>query len=1238
MTTKLLKGALTRIAATAIAAVFFTPTASAVVSGGDIVNPVTGETESYENIFTGETAEWNDAANWDTSTTPFITTTYSPALVNGAKTVSTSTAIDGWTLRVGAYNGAAVTWSGGITKIQADNTESVGCWLTADETSSITIASFAGKQLEGSDSTPFKLSSAKAGGITWSTGLTAASNTTLPFWYYLKGAGTVVYGGDITVANAQVIKQADITLSGTTQIAYKPLVTFGSGTTKNFTADATIKRLNSSGTDLGNDARITTVTTGYTTTLTTADPVGTCQLVQTSTGIDLYWVDGDPANVPAAVATVYKPSININFTSGAANGLTTTADVGLGEYAIPGTSWNNLVANNNGSLSALTSVADSAGTTWTTAASVTISGTRGSYSCSSLTAASDLRHGYIDENGNNPTPTITVSGIPYDKYRVVVYTATDTPATSFGYITINGKNYTYDGGALTEDTTAWGASGAQDSAEPMAEGVNVLVSPVILGSTLTVVGHRGEGARGCIAAIQIVEVVPEITENDLVINVYNDTTNTVNEAKTLSGTVYVVGSGTLTLNGTAKISAATIDVGPNVTMNVNADRLDGTTFVGAGTVVFDGVKPTANKGWTDDSSWLGTIWVKNIPTTSNERKDWALQNYGNANSTLRFTDVNLYFPSGTTTAFPGTIDIDGAGMNVCDGYASSIATIARLTGSGTLSTTGGSASGNGLTINDASAFTGTIALTKYKVIIGTATGTSASGVLQVESGKSITVSSATAPGGFIVNGTLVANGTLASSAATAVSGSGTVVFTSRLPSPVDGENETKWWKNANWTGAVQIREVTNLVGMNNVSGTYIDFNQYGHADSIVELNNVTGWVNPGYTCTPKFKVTGTLYLNNGYSNKANAFKVGTLLGTGTISGDGSAGQVVFNVTTDWSGFTGTIGLNNKCVVFGETIPDTITAGQIYISEGAVVTPQQTSGTWWAVGGIKVDGELRAPNLDKFGGGTTITTTDNGVFTLTDSNNTQDQAIDYARITGTGTLRYADVSGKWRTLSRVNFPTGMICENNLSEGLILQASGAEHVIGSLAGSGSMRSDWGGSYNVGDRSLKILQAKDTTYSGVFHSDDRITTVTVAPGASSSGTLTLSNTQTVSNDLTVESGAKVNLTGTWVGATTVAGTFGGTGTLTGNLTLTDGATIKVNDISDPLEVSGSLTATGAITIELPEGAGKGMVITTGSKPDISGATFTTMVGGVERKLKVTATANGLKFGAQSLLIRIR
>ena len=77
------------------------------------------------------------------------------------------------------------------------------------------------------------------------------------------------------------------------------------------------------------------------------------------------------------------------------------------------------------------------------------------------------------------------------------------------------------------------------------------------------------------------------------------------------------------------------------------------------------------------------------------------------------------------------------------------------------------------------------------------------------------------------------------------------------------------------------------------------------------------------------------------------------------------------------------------------------------------------------------------------------------------------------------------------------------------------------------------------------------------------------------STAGTLTLSGAQTASNGLIVETGASVNLTGTWVGATTVAGTFGGTGTLTGDLTFSDGATFKVFATDDNgLAVSGTVT----------------------------------------------------------------
>lgn len=954
-------------------------------------NPVTGETETYANVFTSGT-EWNDAANWDTSTTPFISGNYDPALVDGGKTVSTTTAIDGYTMRVGAYNGAAVTWSGGITKIQASST---GCWLTADETSSITIASFDNHQLEGSDSAPFKLTSANAGGITWSAGITNASNTTLPFWYYLKGSGTVVYGGDITVANAQIIKQADITLSGTSQVASKTLVTFGSGTTATFAADATIKRLDSVGSDLGKDTKLDTVNTTGSTTLTTSDSVGKCELVKTATGIDLYWVDGSPSAVAA-----YKPSININFTDSSRN-LTTSADVGLTGYEIPGTSWNNFPAD-NATYGTVNAVTDSTGAaSIMSGVSVTVSGTRGSWACSSVASASNPLHGYVDEAAGYTTPTVTVTGIPYQKYRVIVYHSTDTADVPFGYDTVNGTDYTYVSSTLTKGTTAWGDSGASNNANAIAEGVNVLVVGGLSGSSLTVVGHRGGGtssARGCIAAVQVVEEA--LDENDLVIPVAGDTVHTVDSAKNLTGTVYLTGSGTLTLDGSAKITASTINVGEGVTLVVDTTRLDATTFTGAGTVVYDGVVPPTGKGWTA-SSWNGTVWLKHK----------------------------------------------------------------------------------------------------------------------------------------------------------------------------DG-----------------------ITGNNNAS-TGVQPNSLGNINSKVKFSGVNGWIEAPIVYNPEIVLENDTYdyalqLTNGnspnssYPNRSTIIK--KLSGGGKLCCGGTSSATPALTVYDASGFTGSIdtvnatggGYTGLVVVFcdeGASLPDTLLAmfinpskkRTIYVASGEVVTVGPSAK--WTTGsgandanGVYVDGELRASGLDGFGDSTNITTGDDGVFTLvTDGNITSDG--DFARIKGTGTLRY-EGSGS-RTLSVENFPTGLICENNLSAGLILTSAGGVDTIGSLAGSGVIRCD----LDVADRDLRILQSTNTVYSGVFESS---IAVKVAPGASSSGMLTLSGVQTASNSLEVESGAAVRLTGAWVGGVDVAGTFGGTGTVDGNLAFDTGSIFKVFAASDDnLRVIGAL-----------------------------------------------------------------
>ena len=1171
-------------------------------------NPVTGETENYTWKFVG-TDTWNGTQYWQNSDSAAPAGVpaksgdsswggsddqWLPILFDGNTIqINAGMSVEGWNLRMGLYNGANITLQH-LVKLQSG----VATWFTVDENSTLTIAGMDNNKLEGSN--PLCLYSARANGITWTPALSNSAignGVQMPLHYYLAGDGSVAFNGGITLTSAQIIKRADVTLSEATSsktVRSKMLVSFASSSTSTFTADATIKVKNDDGSAL-KDVNLTSVT-ATDTTLTTAGNVGDCELVQTTTGILLFYVD---------YAKTYKPSININFTD-SGSGLTTGADVGLSGYEVLGVSWNNF-AGSNGTYGDVKAVADSTGSASVMSGmSVTVSGTRGSWSCSSLVAASNPLHGYIDEeSGANSTPTVTVTGIPYYKYRVLVYHSTDTENVPFGYDTINGKNYTYVNDALTEGTTAWGNSGAKDSANAIAEGSaeagNVLVTEALSGSTLTVVGHRAGGAsnaRGCIAAIQIIEVKADVGENDLEIPVSGDTQYTVEETKELSGTVYLTGSGTLTLAGENKISAATIDVGDLVTLVVNADRLDATTFTGAGTVVYDGVVPPTGKGWTE-SAWTGTVWINGKSGVT----DFNVNSYGNANSAVKLSGVDGWISAPFDNTVPVILE-NGEfeyALKLTNGNSPNnqnptrCTTFVKVSGSGTISD--GNAANPMLKIYDGTEFTGTLTLTRAKVVFCSADSTTLPAAytsipnasIYVDAGNSATVASGmtwTADGGFIVDGTLNVDGTLASSqAAKAVSGSGTVVFNGKLPSPTGDA----WWTNSDWDGTVQIKDAA-FTGVSGVA-TYLEVNKYGNDGSILELNNCSGWLPVGDTagdnvCSVPLKVTGTLTINNGYSGRT--FTINKLLGSGAIYTTSNAAMTTIQVLSA-DDFTGYVNLNSKRVVFGETLPATFTAGQIYVGSGFSFTAPNSDAAWYGTGGILLDGELKATSLSNFGGDTIITTTDNGVFTLINSDNTDDKGEDYARITGTGTLRYADVSSKWRSLSAVNFPTNMICENNLSSGLILTTIG-ENTIGSLAGDGCLRSDWGGS--AGDRDLRVLQAKDTTWSGKFWTTNphRVRSLIVAPGAATSGTLTISATHEAAErtGLTVESGANVNITGSWVGDTTVAGTIGGTGTIDGNLTVNGGCIFAelAAEPLEPLKVTGDVTFSGAITIVYPEG----------------------------------------------------
>ncbi len=311
-------------------------------------------------------------------------------------------------------------------------------------------------------------------------------------------------------------------------------------------------------------------------------------------------------------------TISVNFTDSSKN-LDSSSSVryGGGAYAVPYSSWNNMAAANNG-----TATFDSVG--------VKITGTRGSYRCSSLSTTKDLRHGYIDESSSYMTPTVTVTNIPYAYYRVVAYASSNYDSIYFGYMTINGTNYTGTAGTTSVGTDNWGATGGSNAAKGMREGVNYLVSGVFSNSTATIVGHRvgSPYARGCISAVQIVSlptatytatiddggdktysslswdstVRAPLKDASLVVNVNEDTTLDMGEATNVFAVTFNVADGkVLTLAG-GDITATLITVNGQVVVG-NATHLQG-NVCGSGTIVYP-----AEPSGADFSAWEGCAWV-----------------------------------------------------------------------------------------------------------------------------------------------------------------------------------------------------------------------------------------------------------------------------------------------------------------------------------------------------------------------------------------------------------------------------------------------------------------------------------------------------------------------------------------------------------------------------------------------------------------------------------------------------
>lgn len=241
--------------------------------------------------------------------------------------------------------------------------------------------------------------------------------------------------------------------------------------------------------------------------------------------------------------------ISLNFGSGSGNALFCD-----GINKVPAAAWNNLPAgtNSNGRGDLVT---------WNGTAPQTLSpnwsvnwSAGGTYNYTNVNE--NIIKGYLDDGSG---VTINLSNLPFTTgYDVYIYRATDTPNYYFSPITvtmqINGnectKSYTTSvdaNGIGYFGTDKWGRSRNATS----VMGTNVICIKGLNAQNITIKGIRNGDARGCIAAVQIVE-----TGVSNVINVPGDTY----DASGVTTPVYLAKNGDLTIvNATPEIRSK-IDV------------------------------------------------------------------------------------------------------------------------------------------------------------------------------------------------------------------------------------------------------------------------------------------------------------------------------------------------------------------------------------------------------------------------------------------------------------------------------------------------------------------------------------------------------------------------------------------------------------------------------------------------------------------------------------------------------
>ena len=350
-------------------------------------------------------------------------------------------------------------------------------------------------------------------------------------------------------------------------------------------------------------------------------------------------------------------------------------------------------------------------------------------------------------------------------------------------------------------------------------------------------------------------------------------------------------------------------------------------LVGAGTLVaptdsgalWNFIASEVYSGWLKAATWTGTVQLSGDMTGLEYTV--SLANISNANASVRFSGFTNYVHVATSASSFEAIELVGDGLTLAGDYSTQnlVWTFTNaLKGDGTLNVAvTGNGGGNHLkTIKftgDVSGFAGNIKFTNgassdaRDVLIFGNDSSSVTQAVVVSSGVVMTNATGktwNAPGGVVVNGTLVANGTVTTTATLDGSGIYEVNATTAAIKVAD-----------TWTGTY-----TANFKANNNAIFYIPVN----ASATTVINGVNGEFG-GYPVNssgsaPNVAGSVTLIANwtvdNGWDNQTTTFSRLSGSGNLTVNGTGSGTTSIPYNITELENYTGTLGGNRGAFTIG----------------------------------------------------------------------------------------------------------------------------------------------------------------------------------------------------------------------------------------------------------------------------------------------------------------------------------